>query len=237
MEQLLGQTAGTTVLHEATDVLPRLLLAAVLGGILAMRPWLRKRRPKAAMVQTQLLMCVAGALVACVIGDSVARAFGVVGLGGFIRFRSGLKDPRDAAGLFVLIGIGMACGMGLLATAVAGFLFVAPVFAALDLLWTKKGQLELWRVTLTAADPAKTGEALASVLRAEGLKVRSASFDPVAGRGVLDVEGAEGVLEALAKVPWVRGVATVGWERLEPESAARAAAPLAPAAAPGGGVG
>ena len=48
-----------------------------------------------------------------VIGDNVARAFGLVGLGSFIRFRSGISDPRDAAVMFVMIGIGMACGLGL----------------------------------------------------------------------------------------------------------------------------
>ena len=47
-----------------------------------------------------------------VIGQSAARAFGLVGLGGFIRFRSGIKDTRDAAVMFVMIGIGMACGAG-----------------------------------------------------------------------------------------------------------------------------
>ena len=47
-----------------------------------------------------------------VIGQSTARAFGLVGLGGFIRFRSGIKDTRDAAVMFVMIGIGMACGAG-----------------------------------------------------------------------------------------------------------------------------
>ena len=57
---------------------------------------------------------MAGALLVVVIGDSLARAFGLVGLGTFIRFRAGVKDPRDVAILFVMIGVGMACGLEVL---------------------------------------------------------------------------------------------------------------------------
>ncbi len=67
-----------------------------------------------------------------VIGDSMARAFGLVGLGAFIRFRSGIKDPRDAAVMFVMIGIGMACGLGAVPIAVVATLFVTVVLAMFD---------------------------------------------------------------------------------------------------------
>ena len=67
-----------------------------------------------------------------VIGDSMARAFGLVGLGGFIRFRSGIKDPRDAAVMFVMIGIGMACGLGAVPIAFVATLFVTAVLALFD---------------------------------------------------------------------------------------------------------
>jgi hypothetical protein len=56
-------------------------------------------------------MTVASAMVV-VIEDSLARAFGVVGPGSFIRFRSAIKDPRDVVSFFLAIGTGMACGMG-----------------------------------------------------------------------------------------------------------------------------
>jgi uncharacterized membrane protein YhiD involved in acid resistance len=82
--------------------------------------------------QTQAIIAVAGTLLVIVIGDSLARAFGLVGLGTFIRFRAGVQDPRDVAVLFVMIGIGMACGLGLVGTAAVGTLFVALVLALFD---------------------------------------------------------------------------------------------------------
>ena len=108
----------------------------MLGAFVAHRPWRRlvgNRAPRVQpdTAQTQSIIAVAGALLVVVIGDSLARAFGLVGLGTFIRFRAGVKDPRDVAVLFVMIGIGMACGLGLLGTAVVGTLFVACVLATL----------------------------------------------------------------------------------------------------------
>src|SRR5688572_27846130 len=99
----------------------RLLSAAFLGTVISYRPWRRflAHAPVTAVEtrQAQVLIAVAGAEIVLVIGDNVARAFSLVGLGGFIRFRSGIKDPREAAVLFVLIGIGMACGLCLVGIA------------------------------------------------------------------------------------------------------------------------
>jgi hypothetical protein len=84
------------------------------------------------MMQAQILLCSAAAVITIVIGDSLAKAFGLVGLGSFVRFRSGLKDPRDAAILFLVIGLGMACGHGSLGMALAAAVFVSALLAVLD---------------------------------------------------------------------------------------------------------
>ena len=97
-------------------ILIRLVIASALGASVAYRWWRwlmpNTLPPARESAQAQTLIAVAGALMVAVIGDSMARAFGLVGLGAFIRFRSGIKDPRDAAVMFVMIGIGMACGLG-----------------------------------------------------------------------------------------------------------------------------
>src|SRR5262245_34087234 len=104
----------------------RFVVAALLGAMVAYRPW-RRLLSQAPIpretAQAQTLIAVAGAIMVAIIGDSTALAFGLVGLGGFIRFRSGIKDTRDAAVMFVMIGVGMACGLGLMgiAMAAAGF--------------------------------------------------------------------------------------------------------------------
>jgi hypothetical protein len=133
-------TAGgeESVLHalRIDQLVPRFAAAVAIGGLIAGRPWrwlMGRKTPRPQMVQAQILLCVAAAIITVVIGNSVAKAFGLVGLGSFVRFRSGLKDPRDAAVLFLVIGLGMACGHGTLGVAAAGAAFAALLLAALDL--------------------------------------------------------------------------------------------------------
>lgn len=114
-------------------LLARLGCAILLGCVLAWRPF--SRRPARTDVKHALLiMTVAAAMVVTVIGDSLARAFGVVGLGSFIRFRSSLKDPRDVVMFFVAIGTGMACGLGTVGTAAIGVAVLWSILGVLDFL-------------------------------------------------------------------------------------------------------
>ena len=116
---LAGQLPG---LYEA---LVRMPLAALLGGVLAFRP----RRPgtperKAVVIQTQILLAIVGAIVMIVVGQSLARAFGIVGVASLVRYRAKVSDPKDAGVMLACLGIGLACGVGvhLIATFATGFL-------------------------------------------------------------------------------------------------------------------
>ena len=155
--------ASTLTWAHAADILVRLLCAFGLGTFVAHRPWRRivgNRAPRvqADTAQTQSIIAVAGALLVVVIGDSLARAFGLVGLGTFIRFRAGVKDPRDVAVLFVMIGIGMACGLGLIGTAAVGTLFVACVLTLFDRFAPPRRRM--LTITVTAPDPGVVRQAV-----------------------------------------------------------------------------
>jgi hypothetical protein len=106
-----------------------LAVAAAVGALLSLHP-MRLRRQRAAgsidwdQVRAQILIAVAGALMVVVVGDSMARAFGLVGIGGFIRFRTSIRNPRDTAFLFLLIGLGMACGLNHWDVVVVGTVFL-----------------------------------------------------------------------------------------------------------------
>jgi uncharacterized membrane protein YhiD involved in acid resistance len=135
----------------------RMVLASCLGAFVAYRAWRRfipyTSPPSLQSAQSQTLIAAAGALMVVVIGDNVARAFGLVGLGSFIRFRSGISDPRDAAVMFVMIGIGMACGLGLPMMAAAGTVFIAVLLTIFDA--TVKRRAKRTIVTFTADDPGQ----------------------------------------------------------------------------------
>ena len=66
------------------------------------------------------------------VGNSLARAFGAFGVAGIVRFRTELKDPKEATILFLLIALGMAAGRGILGVAGLGTLFVSGLLWYLD---------------------------------------------------------------------------------------------------------
>jgi len=175
--------ASTLTWAHAADILVRLLCAFGLGTFVAHRPWRRivgNRAPRvqADTAQTQSIIAVAGALLVVVIGDSLARAFGLVGLGTFIRFRAGVKDPRDVAVLFVMIGIGMACGLGLVGTAAVGTLFVSAVLALFDRFAPPRRRT--LTLSVVSSDPVAVREAVrAAFPQARAVDVRR---DEGAGR-------------------------------------------------------
>ena len=110
---------------EILDALVRLPLAALLGAALAMRPRRRgtpRRQP--AVIQPQIILAIVGAVVMMVVGTNLARAFGVVGAAGLVRYRAKIEDPKDAGVMLSTLAVGLACGVGLYAMAVFSALFI-----------------------------------------------------------------------------------------------------------------
>ncbi len=80
---------------------------------------------------------VLGSLVTCMlimaVGSNVARGMGILGTLAIIRFRTPVRDPRDAMFLFACLGVGIACGAGMSYVAVIGSVLIGT--AALLLHW------------------------------------------------------------------------------------------------------
>ncbi|WNG45881.1 DUF4956 domain-containing protein [Archangium minus] len=194
--ELANDVSSGISLQDAGMMVPRLLAAVTLGTVLALRPWrllTGKPLPKAEMVQAQVLLCTAAAVITAVIGNSMAKAFGLVGLGGFVRFRSGLKDPRDAAILFLVIGLGMACGHGSLGLAGVGTVFVGVLLWVLDFFDKKEATAPKQRMLVSAqADDLVGAEAiLRKALGERNVLVRSCALDFDGRRLELEVEEKE----------------------------------------------
>lgn len=195
----------------------RLALAALLAASISYRPWrlfmANTTRVAADTAQAQVIIAVAGAIMVIIIGDSVARAFGLVGLGAFIRFRSGIKDPRDAAVMFVMIGVGMAVGLGLYEIALVVAFFISVVIATLDVV--DRNPARKIKVGIDFAQGAYLLDPIRPVF--PGARVIEAPNGPgSAGRLVLEIDAHEtvdagSILVALERhgIPGVRGVALV----------------------------
>jgi uncharacterized membrane protein YhiD involved in acid resistance len=118
---------------ELQEALVRLPLAALLGTALALRPQ-RKGTPARtpAVVQTQIVLAVVGAIIMLVVGASLARAFGIVGAANLIRYRSKIDDPKDAVVMLCALAVGLASGVGLFALAIFSTLFLVVALGIIE---------------------------------------------------------------------------------------------------------
>jgi len=131
----------------------RLPIAAGLSAILAFRPR-RRGTPErqSTVVQTQIILAIVGAVVMLVVGASLARAFGIVGAAGLVRYRAKIEDPKDAGVMLSTLSIGLASGVGLWMLAIFATVFVLAV------LWVAESfeprATHLFSLTIKAKDPA-----------------------------------------------------------------------------------
>lgn len=110
----------------------RLVVAFALGCIVALIYKTSRRTESTPSILTTLVMLtILIAMVTLVIGNSVARAFSLVGALAIVRFRTIVEDTRDTAFVILAVATGMAAGTGFLevpliglpVAAVAAFIF------------------------------------------------------------------------------------------------------------------
>ena len=80
----------------------------------------RERSQPAPLATTLVLLSMLIAMVSIVIGNSVARAFSLVGALSIVRFRTVVDDTRDTAFVIFAVIVGMAAGAGLFLVALVG---------------------------------------------------------------------------------------------------------------------
>ena len=108
-------------------------LATALGAALALRPRRRGTPNRSSqVVQTQIILAIIGALVMIVVGTSLARAFGVVGAAGLVRYRAKVEDPKDAGVMLTTLAVGLGCGVGVYGLAVFATLFLMGVLWVIE---------------------------------------------------------------------------------------------------------
>jgi hypothetical protein len=168
----LSPAAGEQV--SLLEAMIRLPLAAALGSALAMRARRAGTPPrKPEVVHTQVILAVMGALVMIVVGANLARAFGVVGIAGLIRYRAKVDDPKDAGVMLAGLGVGLACGVGLLYLAAAATAFL---LALLWILESKEAEhVAPFTLKVTTSDPASLRRPVEGLLRRHklGYELRS----------------------------------------------------------------
>ena len=139
-------------------------IAAVCGAALAFRP-VRRGTPRRdpAVIQTQIVLAIVGALIMIVVGASLARAFGIMGAASLVRYRAKIDDPKDAAVMLVALGVGLAAGAGIYLR-----IMLATVFI-LAILWTLESfepdQPKPFKLKVTGEDPSDLKAEVERLLR------------------------------------------------------------------------
>jgi uncharacterized membrane protein YhiD involved in acid resistance len=113
-----------------TDVFGNVLVAMLCGILIALlyKYTYKGLNYSASFTISLVMLTMITAIVIMVIGNNLARAFGMVGAMSIIRFRTAVKDTADIMFIFFALSIGLAAGVKLYSVAVLGTFFIGTVY-------------------------------------------------------------------------------------------------------------
>jgi len=208
-----GATPPT--LHPLVELL-KLVVAAIVGTIItAVHKRCQREKPiPRTLEHAQIMLCISGALMMIIIGSSLARAFGVAGAAGIVRFRTPVEDAKDATVIFLLLGLGMACGQGMFGVAGLGGLFLCVFLWIIDLYGERVPRTLMLALTAEGEFPSAHVQ---GVLARHKAVVEPREVSPVGVKFLVTIdtrtplEGVSAELMAGGK----SGLKSVSWESLK----------------------
>jgi uncharacterized membrane protein YhiD involved in acid resistance len=102
-----------------------------------------------------------------VIGDSIARAFGLVGALSIVRFRTVVEDTRDTSFVIFSVVVGMAIGAGNVLICILGVPLVSLVVVALMLIGRVTGPATERRLEVRIGAGRDPEQLLSGVLQSQ----------------------------------------------------------------------
>jgi anti-anti-sigma factor len=149
----------------------KLVVSALIGMLVTAIHQPTGRDRTSSMEQAQTLLCVSGAMMMIIIGNSLARAFGIAGAAGIVRFKTPVEDPKDVTILFLLMALGMSAGLGAFAVAGLGTAFLCTALLLLD-------QVSAQKIRVMSVEIVGTGRQFPSA-HVEGVFARNhVRFEP-----------------------------------------------------------
>ena len=141
-------------------------------------------------VQSLVMLSMVICVIMSVVGDSLARAFGLAAALAIVRFRTPVKDSRDTVFLFQSVAIGMAAGAGQLGLAALATVIIGTAMVYLNwmgfgtrsraeglLRFRLKGDMELRDVVQRLIQTHTTGFELSAARMAGGEGVQELVYD------------------------------------------------------------
>ena len=149
VDTVLAEFSDATDVGQITRIMTRLLLAAVLGGVLGYE---REHHGKAAGIRTHMLVAMGAALFVLVpqqagmtvpdlsrVIQGIVAGIGFLGAGAIIKNRgeSDVQGLTTAAGVWMTAAIGIACGLGRESTALISTLLALIVLMGVPRLFDR----------------------------------------------------------------------------------------------------
>jgi len=118
----------------ASDVFANVVVAMICGFLIALlyKNTYRGLNYSSSFTAAIILLTMITALVIMVIGNNLARAFGMVGAMSIIRFRTAVKDAADIMFIFFALAIGLAAGVKLYSIAILGTIMVGGTYIVIS---------------------------------------------------------------------------------------------------------
>ncbi|MBT6691603.1 DUF4956 domain-containing protein [Candidatus Parcubacteria bacterium] len=112
MEDLLNFSNLTLIEYSSAVIVTNILVAFVLSLLIA---WVYQKTHRGisysqSFVTSLVMMNVLSTIAMMILGNNLIRALGILGVFTLLRFRTIIKDTRDATYLFFALAIGMAVG-------------------------------------------------------------------------------------------------------------------------------
>ena len=187
------------------NLILRLFVAGLLGGLIGFE---REVRAKEAGVRTHFIVALGSALFMIIsqyacsgqfdharVAAQVVSGIGFIGAGVIIFQKNVVRGITTAAGLWVAAAIGLACGAGMFAVAVAAMLMTIICLETMNRVTREFGE----KVFSVSLSPVK-GEDLPGVLddlKAAGIEIES--FSIIEGKAVIQVRSKQKDYLSIAK--------------------------------------
>ena len=107
-----------------------------------------------------------------IVGASLARAFGIVGVASLIRYRTKVDDPKDAVVMLGCLTVGLASGVELYGLALFATLFILGVLWIVESLEPER--TKTFELKVIGADPTAIRGDVEAILRRNDISLRAA---------------------------------------------------------------
>ena len=177
-------------------VLGKLLIAAILGGIIG---WERHRRGRPAGLRTHLLVCIGVTLMMLVsehifvqyqshghnsilrvdparIAAQVVTGIGFLGAGTIMRSKASIRGLTTAASLWVVAGIGLAVGSGFILPAIFTTAIAIAILTLNSLVEKKMKRNKYRSIKMLIAGQGHFLDEITQILKKHSVKLKNYKF-------------------------------------------------------------